>query len=161
AARLDLGTSRRGLLGRCGRGGRGSSDHRARLASSDSPCISGPRICRLSKLAAAQVGRSLRGLARVVACALASTSRACRVLVRVVVVGGRKRLVVWVQGMIWIAILVTYARAGWVGLGVGLLVSAFLLPYRRWARLVYVGAIFAILAAAAQNTIVRSQVYEL
>jgi O-antigen ligase len=64
------------------------------------------------------------------------------------------------QGLIWSAIVVTYSRAGWIGLAAGLVTYALLSPYRHWLRAAYLLAIFTVAAAAARGVVVQSQVYQ-
>jgi O-Antigen ligase len=65
------------------------------------------------------------------------------------------------QAVILFAIVVTWGRAGWVGLTGGAVVCALLLPYRRKARVVYLLAVVAVAAFLAHGSIQNSQAYQL
>jgi O-antigen ligase len=69
---------------------------------------------------------------------------------------------VWTcQAVILLAIVATWARAGWIGLAGGAVVCALLLPYRGKARIVYVLALVAVAAFLARGSIENSRAYQL
>lgn len=72
----------------------------------------------------------------------------------------RRRLVVGCQAVIWVAIIVTYGRAGWAGLFAGCLVAAILLPYRRWTRVIYIAAVVSVAGYFVMPYAARSHTYQ-
>jgi hypothetical protein len=95
------------------------------------------------------------GGAPAAAIALAMISLATLVLIR-----ERVYVATTCHCVIWGAVAVTYSRAGWAGLGVGLTLSALLLPYRKFGRILYVCAVVVIAAFAFQQLILKSHVYQ-
>lgn len=73
----------------------------------------------------------------------------------------RARLVRVCQAVMLLAIVATWARAGWVGLVAGAAVASFLLPYRHKARAVYVVALLAVAAFIMSGAIQNSRAYQL
>jgi O-antigen ligase len=65
------------------------------------------------------------------------------------------------QAVILFAIVVTWARAGWVGLAGGAVVCALVLPYRGKARVIYLLAAVGVAAFLAHGSIQNSQAYRL
>jgi O-antigen ligase len=63
------------------------------------------------------------------------------------------------QAVILFAIVITWARAGWVGLAVGAIVCALLVPYRRTARTIYLLAAVGIVGFLAHGSIQNSQAF--
>jgi O-antigen ligase len=71
----------------------------------------------------------------------------------------RRRLVLACDGVMLLAIIATYSRAGWVALAAGLLVVGYLLPYRHWGAVVYALALVAVAALVFRGHISNAQAY--
>ncbi len=72
----------------------------------------------------------------------------------------RRRLALSCQAIMLIAIVATYSRAGWVGLLVGIVVVAVMLPYRRWGVILYLVGALALIGYTMKAAFIHTQTYQ-